>query len=246
MRLGWLAVLSAAIAGVFIGSFYIAMQVTFAGREVVVPELIGLTVDEARATLNRSELYLEAAAERHDDRVGKGLVRSQDPPAGATIKKSRKVKVSVSLGPLEASIPELRGQRLRTARLALEREGLSVGHVTASHERAAPADSVMSQDPLPEGAEAEGSSGARVSDGGRIAVDLLVSRGPAEALYVMPDLSRRRMEEVSAFARRAGLRLGAVRRERSPGAPRGTVIKHYPPSGHPIGRQDIISLVVSE
>ena len=114
-RLGWLVLMSGLLVALFAGSFYITMRVVFVGREVMVPDLAGLLVDEARATLNRSELYLETAAERYDDRVLKGRVQSQDPPAGATITKNRKVRVTVSLGPLEIAIPDLKGQTLRTA-----------------------------------------------------------------------------------------------------------------------------------
>jgi serine/threonine-protein kinase len=226
--------MSGLLVALFAGSFYVTMRVVFAGREVLVPDLAGLVVDEARATLNRSELYLETAAERFDERVPKGRVQSQDPPAGATIKKNRKVRVTVSLGPLEIAIPDLTGQTLRTAQLTLQRAGLSVGHITSMRTEA-PADVVVAQHPLASG-----------PGGGSADVDLLVRRGSGEPIYVMPDLTGRRLDQISAFVKKAGLRLGAVRREKVPGAPRGAVIKQYPEAGFPVGRQEIISLVLSE
>lgn len=248
IRLGWVGALSGLLLALFAGSFYLAMRMVFVGREVEVPDLAGLEVDEARATLNRSELYLETAAERYDDRVPKGRVQAQDPPAGATIKKNRKVRVTVSLGPLEIEIPDLRGQSLRTAQLALRRAELSAGHVTSTHSRRAGPDMVMEQHPPASaaGEEADVSAESIHTSGGQAAVDLLVSRGPREPVYVMPDLTRRRLDEVREFVRRAGLRLGAVRRESAAGWPRGAVVKQYPEAGYPVGRQEIISLVLSE
>ena len=248
VRLGWLAVLSGLVVALFGASFYLAMRMVFVGREVEVPDLVAMEVDQARATLNRSELYLETAAERYDEKVPKGKIQSQDPPAGATIKKNRKVRVTVSLGPLEVEIPDLRGQSLRTARLALRRGGLSPGHVTSTHTGRAEADAVMEQHPpavLP-GEERPAASDSIQTSEGQAVVDLLVSRGAREPVYVMPDLTRHRLEEVQRFVRRAGLRLGAVRRENAPGWPRGAVVKQYPEAGHPVGRQEIISLVLSE
>lgn len=226
---------------IFAASFYVTMQWVFTGREVDVPELAGVTLEEARLLAGRSELYLEEDEPRYDQSVPAGLVRSQDPPAGATIKKNRKVRVSLSLGPLAVSIPDVRGQSIRTAQLALERLGLRVGHVSHTSDDRVPEDVVMSQDPLPsEGSQAELSGR---SDGG---VDLLVSRGSRPARLVMPDLTGRRLAEVNDFARRARLRVGPVRREAAPGTERGTVVRQYPPAGRPVGRQEIISLVLSD
>src|SRR5262245_44854541 len=133
-RLGWFVILSAVVVAIFVASFYVTMRTVFVGREVTVPALAGMSVEEARATLNLSELFLETTAERYDDKVPKGHVQAQDPAAGTTIKKNRKVRVTISLGPLAVVIPDLRGQTVRTARLALQKGGLTVGYVTASSE----------------------------------------------------------------------------------------------------------------
>lgn len=243
-RLGWALTITGAIVLVFAGSFYLTMHLVFGGREVQVPDLAGLPLEEARAALTRSNLYLEAASESHDDRVPKGHVRSQDPPAGATIKTNRKVRVGISLGPALTKVPDLRRQTLRAARIALQKAGTPLGDVTRTHDPYAPVDVVIAQDPPPDSAEAEPAGQVVRAWDGR--VDLLVSLGPVEPRYVMPDLTRHDIEAVRAFARRAGLRLGAVRRERSPDVPRGTVIRQYPQAGHPVKRQEIVSLVLSD
>ena len=250
-RLGWIVILSAVVVAIFAASFYVTMRTVFVGREVTVPDLAGLSVEEARARLNLSELFLEATTERYDERVPKGHVQAQDPTAGATIKKNRKVRVTISLGPLAVKIPDLRGKTLRTARLSLQKEGLLVGFVTTSHEDDVMNDVVMAQHPLPPEPETAESGGDKVIDpvsatAGRPTMDLLVSRGRPEPVYVMPDLTSRRLSEVTVFAKRAGLRLGAVRRQRTEDARSGTIIRQYPEAGYPIGRQEIISLVVSE
>ncbi len=229
----------------FGASFYMTVRTVFFGREVEVPDIVNMPVEEAREALGRSELYLETASERYDDRIEKGRVQSQDPPAGATIKKDRKVRVTISLGPLEVPIPEVRGQTLRTAKITLQHSGIPAGRATFTHATDAPADTVLAQDPLP-----TDDSKADVPQGpgprGEGAVDMLVSLGPATSSYVMPDLTDHSLAQVRAFADRAGLRLGAVRREPAGRAARGLVVRQYPKAGYRIGRQDIISLVLGE
>ncbi len=241
---GLALLLAGGLVLLFAASFYLTMRLVFVGGEVAVPDLAGLPLDEAQASLTRAQLYLEKAAERHDDRVARDHVASQDPPAGSTIKKNRKVRVIVSLGPLEVTIPDLRGESLRTAQIALQRERLSAGRTAYTHDDSAAPDVVLAQEPPPWRAGEEGGTGLEWDEEGR--VDLLVSRGPYEPVYVMPDLSRRRLDEVRAFAARAGLRVGAVRRERAPGTPRGTVVRQTPQAGYPVGRRDIIGVILSE
>jgi len=229
----------------FGASFYLTVRTVFFGREVEVPDVVNRPIEEAREILGKSELYLETASERYDDRIEKGRVQSQDPPAGATIKKDRKVRVTVSLGRMEIAIPEVRGQTLRTAKITLQHSGIQAGLMTFAHAAGVPADTVFAQDPLPtdpEKTDAPQGPGPRGAGG----VDVLVSLGPVASGYVMPDLTNRTISEVREFASRAGLRIGAVRRERSVGSARGRVVRQYPQAGYRIGRQDIISLALGE
>jgi len=221
------------------------MQIIVSGREVIVPDLGGLPLEEAQAALARADLRLEEAGQKHDPATPKGLILSQDPAPRATLKKNRKVKVTLSLGPEVVTIPDLRGQTLRSAQLVLQREGLLVGHVTYTHDRAVPANTVMEQRPGPSSEEEAPAAGEEeASSEGR--VRLLVSRGPEEVEYVMPDLSGYRLEDVREFAGRAGLRIGAIRTEPHPRVVPGRVVRQYPQAGYPVGRRDIISLVLSE
>lgn len=246
ITLAWLAALAVFIVAVFAASLYVTVRTVFVGRELSVPDVTGMPLEEAREILNRSDLYLEVTAERFDETVAAGAVRAQDPPAGTTIKPHRKVRLSVSLGAIQVEVPDVRGQTLRTAQIALQREGLPIGHVTFAHVGSVPGDTVMAQDPLPADVKPQDDGKAPVRTGWDGRVDLLVSRGPEERQFIMPDLADRPIGEVRQFAERAGLRLGAVRIERVPGVSRGRVVRQYPRAGYPVGRHDIISLVLSD
>lgn len=245
-RLSRLLLVAAACLLLFGAGFYLTMRVAFSGREVEVPALSGLPLEEARMALSRANLFLEVASERHDTRVPRGRVQSQEPPAGAVIKANRKVRVTLSLGPLVVAIPDLLGESLRTAQIALSSEGLQPGHVTWVHAAKFPMESVMAQNPLPTGSTQAAAADAPSAEHGDGRVNLLVSRGRREAVYVMPDLVGRTLPQASAFVRRAGLRLGAVKREPGSAAPRGSVLRQSPRAGGPVGRQEIVALVVAE
>ena len=86
-------------------------------------------------------------------------------------------------------------------------------------------------------------------------VDSLVGRGTAVGVflsaasrtdtYVMPDLVYRNLEIVRHFFERRGFRLGSIKFEPYEGLSPGIILRQYPLPGHPLGRQDVISLVVT-
>ena len=225
---------AAAFVIVLLASAYFTMRLVQIGARVTVPDLTGMTLDEAGEALTPLSLMAEVAAEHHDERLEQGRILAQEPPAGGPIKKFRKVKVVASLGPRVFTIPELRGQLLSSALIALEAEGLRPGRIAYAYTPLADAGVVVAQDPPPEG-ESLGHAG----------VSLLVGKGVRDPLFVMPSFKGVRLGLVSETLERHGLRLGSVRRELAPWAPSGQVTGQYPEAGYPVSRRDTITLVVS-
>src|SRR4029078_450371 len=71
---------------------------------------------------------------------------------------------------------------------------------------------------------------------------LLVSRGPGNREYVMPDLIGRPALTVLETLRAAGLKVTEVRYRAYPGAPAGLVLRQAPLSGYSVNTQTAISL----
>ena len=225
---GAVVVLAAAI------SAYVTVRRAVSGRDIVVPEVIGMTADEATAALRRQALVLEPVAERHDAHVEAGHILAQEPPPGSTIKAERKVKVVLSLGEEGAEIPELRGSAARGAQIALQQQGYRMSGQVYAYSPKVDENLVIAQDP-PAG-------GAGVKEG---RVSLLVSRGKPPLVYVMPDLTGRTEAEARRFLERAGLRPGPARHQAdAPGAP-GTVVAQRPEAGYPVRAGDLISLTLA-
>jgi len=224
-----------AFMAIFLTSGYLTMRLALMGSGVTVPDVTGLTATAASESLLKDQLFLETTAQRHDDRLESGRVLAQEPPAGSKIKKYRKVKVVMSLGPRVFKVPDVRGQSLRAARLAIESEGLKAGRVAYASTPLVESGVVVSQDPLPSG-ENLGESG----------VSLLVSKGPREPVYVMPRLVGLDSAAVQPALRARGLKIGLVRRDRASSAAAGTIVKQYPEAGYPVAAGDAISLVIGE
>jgi len=93
----------------------------------VVPDLLDLTTDEARAALDELRLETVLAAAEFDTDVPAGGVLAVDPPAGTTVERGTAIRLTPSKGPDLVVLPEITGQTLAQARQTLADAGLQVG-----------------------------------------------------------------------------------------------------------------------
>jgi len=229
---GKLLVLVAALLATYMFSFVLAMRLAARARNVVVPALGGRTVNEASALLSDEGLTLRVEeARRFDPKVPAGRVLAQDPPAGASTRQQRVVKVWVSEGPASTTVPALVGESERTAQIRSQMAALGVSAVAAIQSSDYPAGTVVAQWP----------PAARRAN----AVALLVNRGEAGTTYVMPDLIGVDGGRAAELIRARGLRVSVVGEQPYPGVPPGTVIRQRPQAGFRVAPGDPISLEVT-
>jgi serine/threonine-protein kinase len=230
------------LAAVALGAFLTSIALVQAGMllfvrsgaETRIPQVVGLDLDAARTALDKSGFTGVQEREAYSPDFAQGHVSDQRPPAGSTLRKGRKVWLTVSLGERRATVPPLAGLSIRQAGIALQRERLETGTVSRSfHEHVARGD-VVAQDPP---------SGSSVPENAR--VDMLVSLGAEPRAFVLPDLTGRSVGEVEGILGRAGLRPGerTVILDRS--VPPGTVLEHDPPAGSRVEEGQRVDLVVS-
>lgn len=99
------------------------------GVEVVtVPNLIGMSMRDARLTLARAGLQLGSVTSVTDDNVPVDGVAWQSPVAGSTVSADAPVSIGVSRGSI-LRMPSLIGLRLDEAKAVLLEIGLSIGTV---------------------------------------------------------------------------------------------------------------------
>ncbi|RVU54758.1 Stk1 family PASTA domain-containing Ser/Thr kinase [Anaerosphaera multitolerans] len=93
------------------------------------PDLVGKTLDEAKEIMKENGLEISEVVEEHDDEVEEGKIISQDPTAGSSAVKDKKITVVVSKGEKEKeeiSIPNFKGWDEEEARSNLEAKGFIV------------------------------------------------------------------------------------------------------------------------
>jgi serine/threonine-protein kinase len=215
-------------------STWITVSMAFVGRNVVVPEITGRGVEEAREILGNQGLRLQVEGERHSEREPAGVIFYQQPLTGTTLKKGRTVRVVVSLGIRTRRIPRLAGTEFEEAVTRLQADGMRMGSVTWIHSLEVPENRVVAQEP-------EGGLRAARSD----RVDLLVSLGPRRWRFVMPDMTGHPDAVVTDLLEKYGFRIGARETRYVMGTRGGIVIGQYPPAGSEIAQGSAVNLVVS-
>lgn len=230
--LGKLLLLVGALVATFLVFAAVAMRVALRAREVEVPDLAGLTVNEASQSLAEFGLALRTDPnERPDDTIPPGRIMQQEPAAGLEARRQRTIRVWVSSGARSTTVPVLVGQTERTARIRLEQDGLDVATVSEFRSPDYPADAVVAQDPAP---------AARAPQ-----VSLLLNRGEQATTFVMPDVIGMNGEVAAEALRRRGFRVSIVGSQPYAGVPAGTVVRQQPDGGFRVGPADAISLEVS-
>ncbi len=120
------------------------------GPELVpVPSVIGRSLYEARFLIGQARLRLGTVTEEFHERIPRGSVISQDPPAGTRVSRGSPVSLVVSKGPEPIPAPNLVGLSLQEARALLHQLGIALGEVRYAPRGDAPAGTVVEQTPRP-------------------------------------------------------------------------------------------------
>ena len=111
-----------------VGSSILLRVFTHHGKEITVPDLTNMKVNEAVYNAGVSELRAEVADSVYIRRMGRGLVYSQNPKAGSKVKKGRRILLTInSVTPRKVQMPNLVGYSMRQAKAELLSRGLNLG-----------------------------------------------------------------------------------------------------------------------
>jgi len=204
------------------------------GGTCVVPNLTGLSLQEADSILEKTNLRIQIIAEEVDPYKPPGTILSQIPSAGTKIREGRSVKIKVSKGEEAVLVPKLKGISIRQAELLLTQVGLQMGEISWVPSDSFPKDVVIASSP---------SSGVSVPS--RISVNLDVSLGAVPDTVEVPDLIGKNLEEGKKLLQEMGLQLGKTKFKVNNDFLPGTILKQFPESGERIERGSLIDLEVS-
>ena len=197
---------------------------------VPMPDVMGLTMDQAEERLGESDLIPEW--EEVMDEAQKGTVIDQEPQAGETVERYSKVKITASSGSDQLDLAAL-GILEMTEEAA--KDFFAQNRITASFQRqysdTVELGKVISCDPMT----------VKAGD----AVTVLISDGPEQEMTVMPDLLNRTEEEALALLAEAGLNPGRVTYDNSSTVPKDSVMGQEVPRGTAIMRGSEVGYTVS-
>jgi serine/threonine-protein kinase len=117
------------------------------GSKVVVPSLAGLTVKEAKSTLEDLGLNLDIAQEEFSEDIPDGKIITSDPAGGGRVSPNGTVGVIISKGQERYSVPTVQGLKLEVAEQLLKENKLVLGEVKEEFSNEFPQGFIMQSTP---------------------------------------------------------------------------------------------------
>lgn len=222
------------LAGFLLSNFVMMPWVVRRGAVVEMPELKGLTYDQAKELLSQKGLEIMLAGWQYDPGIPDSSVSLQEPEPKMMVKIGRKVKVVLSRGTEKIPVPYLVGLSSVRAINLLDRSGLKVEGIDSLASDSVAVGCVICSDP-PAGSQLTRESVIR----------LTLSSGPTEGKMLMPDLMGRKLAEVQGSLVAQGLVIGQIKYLPGQSAEPGTVILQAPQPGFVIKAGDTVNMAVS-
>jgi beta-lactam-binding protein with PASTA domain len=233
------------MVAVMLLSAAITLRIALHGHEVKIPDFAGMSVAEASHAALRTGVGLHIENRFYSTTEPAGRILSQTPAAGSTVRHGWQVRVTVSLGPQQVTIPDVVGQPVQEASMNVRKTRLELG--TLAH-LGAPGDPDMTlaQTPQPNAGVDQPVVNLLLSSTAR------TSRG-----FVMPSFVGLQDAAANQWAAELGLKViaaaavGSTPQPTVPGQPRpeaptsgGVVTAQWPESGFKASPGDVVRLTV--
>jgi eukaryotic-like serine/threonine-protein kinase len=196
------------------------------GKETLpVPSVIGKSQADAVSTLTNAGLVARVFQVPSGKPVD--TVTGQDPRPGETVEKGSPVRINVSSGPAEVTVPSVVGLPFDQASSALQNEGFAVGRKNVESDQ--PADTVVEQSPS--GSAKPGST-----------ITLSVSKGPKTS--EVPDVGSQDEQSARDSITSAGFTVRVRNQEVTDPGLEGIVLNQSPGGGTQAKQGSIVTITV--
>ena len=218
--LGLIALFLGAIA--FVSFDWALSALVHSRKEVPVPDITHKQVSDALDLLESPKLALRKIGSEFDASLPAGTIIRQLPTAGTTVREGKVVRVWVSQGSQNITVPELVSLPLRNAELLLRQSYLTVGTKETAYSLTAEKGTIISQE-----------------------VNLVVSSGlPPSTLKLVPDFRHKKLADVNLWASAENMQV-ALKEDKDSPFPNGTIIDQKPQPDSEIAPQSTITVTVS-
>jgi serine/threonine-protein kinase len=198
------------------------------GKETVsVPSVIGKSQADAVSTLTNAGLVAKAFPVPSNKPVD--TVTGQDPVPGMTVNKGSKVRINVSSGPADVTVPSVIGLPFDQASAALQQAGFTVSRKDVESDQ--PADTVVNQSPS--GSAKPGS-----------AITLEVSKGPKTS--AVPDVTSQDEQSARDTLTSAGFKVKVRNQNVTDPGLYGIVLNQSPTGGSQAKQGTTVTITVGQ
>ncbi|MDE6313271.1 MAG: Stk1 family PASTA domain-containing Ser/Thr kinase [Lachnospiraceae bacterium] len=199
---------------------------------VEVPNIIGMTEQEAKDALNEKGLGFSLNGTIASDVIEEGLIANQDVEAGTMVEKNTRILGVLSSGKASFNVKDVTGKTEEEARRLLEEAELHVT-TTESYDSSVGKGLVISMDPK---------AGTPVAKGDTIS--LVISKGSENAK--VPNLYKMTEDAAKLALEAVGLKLGMVEETYSNSVAAGLVISQSYDAGTELEPGKTVNIVLSK
>ncbi|BDF05677.1 Stk1 family PASTA domain-containing Ser/Thr kinase [[Clostridium] hylemonae] len=202
--------------------------------KVKVPDVVGMTEDDAKAALKKKGLGMKVVARKESKKYEKGTVSEQKTEAGKKVKKNSTVEVVVSSDLVgdEITVPDVSGMSEADAQKALEDEGLKVGSSEFVYDDNVAEGDVIGTTP---------SANAKVTKDTEIIMK--VSKGSEKK--TVPDIRGMSESAARTALSDAGLNVGTVTYDYNDSVEKGNVVSQSLNGGKKVSKGTTVDFAVS-
>ena len=202
---------------------------------VLVPALTGLTETEALNKAKANNLIAVVSEYKTESNVEPGKVLEQDPESSTEVKKGTIIKLVVSKGEEQVSVPNLSNMTIENAKIQLNKLGLEIGEITKENSDNFEAGKIMQQHP---------DAGTSISQDSK--VDVVISLGKKEELVEMVDLIGADISQASNKLKSIGLNIGNIEKKFSNSYDTNQVIWQQYDAGKKLKKDSSIDVIISK
>lgn len=215
--------LSLVLLLVGLASALLSMRFAIHGREVRVPNFVGLAPQDAERLAISDGLIISIDNRFYSADVPEGYIVSQSPGPNARVRRGWRVRLAQGLGPQRTPIPNVVGQSERVAELNISRRGLEIGTIATIHLPGSQPATVIAQSPV---------AGARNAASPKISL-LLAASANAQS-YIMPNFVGQSFREAQSTVGDAGFVVGKISTVQDAYGLPGIILKQTPAPGQRI------------
>jgi eukaryotic-like serine/threonine-protein kinase len=208
----------------------ITLTVSDGPGQATVPDVTNLGAGQARKALEKAGFQVTTERETSDT-IDKGRATRTSPPGGSLAERKSTIRLFVSSGPAQVTVPNVTGQSESSASSEISNAGLRTD--IAEQESDQPEGTVISQDPA---------AGTNVAKGST--VTLVVAKAPAQA--TVPDVTGESEDVANQRLSAAGFDVSSQTRTVSDPAQDGIVVSQRPSGGSRAGKGSTVTIVVGQ